>query len=97
MAWVAPSKRAIVSSVPGDAGPGGGGALDRGQIRAQLPSHFDVVAVSGANQYSVKPWGVGQHSGAADRRDFQRAAGHGTARLTEICLSAYGALAAAQF
>jgi len=24
-------------------------------------------------------------------------AGHGTARLTEICLSAYGALAAAQF
>src|SRR6516162_5022484 len=58
MAWVAPSGRAIVLSVPGTPGPAVAGPLTGGQIWAQLPLHFDVVAVSGANQYRVKPWAL---------------------------------------
>src|SRR6516162_2117927 len=58
MAWVAPSGRAIVLSVPGTPGPAVAGPLTGGQIWAQLPLHFDVAAVSGANQYRVKPWAL---------------------------------------
>src|SRR6516162_9438213 len=58
MAWVAPSGRAIVLSVPGTPGLAVAGPLTGGQIWAQLPLHFDVVAVSGANQYRVKPWAL---------------------------------------
>src|SRR5215471_12225038 len=58
MAWVAPSGRAIVLSVPGTPGPAVAGPLTGGQIRAQLPLQLDVVAVSGANQYRVKPWAL---------------------------------------
>ena len=49
------SERAIVLSVPGTLGPAVAGPLTGGQIWAQLPVHRDVVAVSGANQYRVKP------------------------------------------
>jgi hypothetical protein len=31
------------------------GPLTGGQLAAHVPLHFDVVDVSGANEYSVKP------------------------------------------
>jgi len=52
------SERAIVLSVPGTLGPAVEGPLTGGQIWAQLPLHCDVVTVSGANQYRVRPWAL---------------------------------------
>jgi hypothetical protein len=34
------------------------GAVTGGQICAQVPVHFDAVAVSGANEYKVNPWAL---------------------------------------
>jgi hypothetical protein len=34
------------------------GPVSGGQICAQAPVHFDVVAVSGANEYRVNPWAL---------------------------------------
>src|SRR6516162_10170031 len=39
-------------------GPAMAGPLTGGQIWAQFPLQFDVVAVSGANEYRVKPWAL---------------------------------------
>ncbi len=35
--------------------PAAAGPMTGGQCHAQLPVHLDVVEVSGANQYTVKP------------------------------------------
>jgi hypothetical protein len=40
-----------VTPCPAVTGPATGG-----QICAQAPSHFEAVAVSGANEYRVNPW-----------------------------------------
>ena len=56
MAWVEPSARVIVASVPVTPAPAVAGPLTGGQNVAHDPLHFDVVEVSGANQYRVKPW-----------------------------------------
>jgi hypothetical protein len=45
----------IVLSVPVTPDPAVAGPFTGGQNVAQLPLHFDVVLVSGANQYKVKP------------------------------------------
>ena len=50
MAWVEPSDRVIVPSVPVTPVPAVTGPLSGGQKLAQLPLQFDVVEVSGANQ-----------------------------------------------
>src|SRR5712691_3437524 len=54
VAWTEPSERLIVPNVPltprAVAGP-----LTGGQFCAHAPLHFDIVGVSGANEYSVKP------------------------------------------
>ncbi len=52
-----PSSRVIVASVPANDAPEAacGVPLTGGQVDAQPPVHFDVVEVSGAYQYSVKP------------------------------------------
>ena len=42
-----------VTPCPAAAGPVAGG-----RICAQVPVHVDVVAVSGANGYRVKPWAL---------------------------------------
>jgi len=38
--------------------PAAAGPVTGGQICAQAPVHFDVVAVSGANEYRVNPWAL---------------------------------------
>src|SRR5690348_14923595 len=45
----------MVPSVPVTPAPAVAGPLTGGQIRAQPPLQLDLVAVSGANQYKVKP------------------------------------------
>src|SRR5260221_14734483 len=45
----------IVPSLPIPPVPAVAGPLTGGQKVAQVPLHFDVVEVSGANQYSVNP------------------------------------------
>src|ERR1700759_1959032 len=54
MAWVEPSDRLIVPNVP--VTPAAvTGPFTGGQFCAHVPVQFDVVGVSGANEYSVKP------------------------------------------
>jgi hypothetical protein len=55
VAWVDPSDRVIVPSVPVTPAPAVTGPLTGGQYVAQLPLQFEVVEVSGANQYKVNP------------------------------------------
>jgi hypothetical protein len=55
VACVEPSDRLIVPSLPVTPAPAVTGPLTGGQIDAHDPLHLDVVGVSGANQYSVKP------------------------------------------
>jgi hypothetical protein len=55
VAWVEPSDRVIVPSEPVTPVPAVTGPISGGQKLAQEPLQFDVVEVSGANQYSVKP------------------------------------------
>ncbi len=55
MACAEPSERVIVPSLPITPVPAVAGPLTGGQKVAQVPLHFDVVEVSGANQYSVNP------------------------------------------
>lgn len=50
-----PSDLVIVPSLPVTPGPAVAAPVTGGQILAQAPLQFDVVAVSGANQYRVKP------------------------------------------
>jgi hypothetical protein len=54
VAWAEPSDRVMMPNVPvmpaAVTGPFTGG-----QFCAHVPLHFDVVGVSGANEYSVKP------------------------------------------
>lgn len=50
-----PSERVIVPSVPVTPAPAVTGPLTGGQYVAQLPLQFDVVLVSGTNQYNVSP------------------------------------------
>jgi hypothetical protein len=52
---VDPSDLVIVASLPVTPEPAVAGPDTGGQIWAQAPEHFDVVAVSGANEYRVKP------------------------------------------
>ena len=54
VAWTEPSERVIVPNVP--VTPAAvTGPVTGGQFCAHVPLHFDVVDVSGANEYSVKP------------------------------------------
>ena len=54
VAWTEPSERLIGPNVP--VTPAAvTGPVTGGQFWAHVPSHFDVVDVSGANEYSVKP------------------------------------------
>ena len=53
-----PSARVIVPSLPVTPAPAVAGPLTGGQNVAHDPLHFDVVEVSGANQYRVKPWAL---------------------------------------
>ena len=55
MACTLPSERVIVPSVPVTPEPALTGPLTGGQNVAQEPLHFEVVGVSGANQYKVNP------------------------------------------
>jgi hypothetical protein len=55
VAWTDPSDLVIVPSLPVTPDPAVAGPVTGGQIWAQAPVHFDVVAVSGANEYKVKP------------------------------------------
>jgi hypothetical protein len=50
-----PSGRVMVASVPVTPAPAVTGPFTGGQYVAQVPVHFEVVDVSGANQYSVNP------------------------------------------
>lgn len=58
MACVEPSDRVTVPSVPVMPGPPVAGPFTGGQYWAHDPLQFDLVAVSGANQYSVKPFAL---------------------------------------
>jgi len=53
-----PSDLVMVPNLPGSDTPEAAltGPVTGGQKVAQLPLHLDLVAVSGANQYSVLPW-----------------------------------------
>src|SRR5580704_6787568 len=54
VAWTEPSARLIAPNVP--VTPAAvTGPVTGGQFCAHVPLHFDVVGVSGANEYSVKP------------------------------------------
>ena len=54
VAWTEPSARLMVPKVP--VTPGAvAGPLTGGQLVAQVPLQLDVVGVSGAKEYSVKP------------------------------------------
>src|ERR1700721_112850 len=53
-AWTEPSERLIVPNVP-PTPAAVTGPVTGGQFCAHVPLHFDVVRVSGANEYSVKP------------------------------------------
>jgi hypothetical protein len=55
VACVEPSDRVIVASFPVTPEPAVAGPLTGGQIVAHEPLQFDFVAVSGTNQYKVKP------------------------------------------
>jgi hypothetical protein len=55
VAWVEPSDLVIVPSLPVTPDPAVAGPVTGGQIWAQAPVHFDTVAVSGANEYKMKP------------------------------------------
>jgi hypothetical protein len=55
VAWVVPSDLVIVPSLPVTPDPAVAGPVTGGQIWAQAPVHFDTVAVSGANEYKMKP------------------------------------------
>jgi hypothetical protein len=74
VAWAEPSERLMVPTVPvtpeAVVGP-----LTGGQVCAHVPLQVDLVGVSGANEYSVKPPGAGQHRPAADRGGLQAARG----------------------
>jgi hypothetical protein len=50
VAWVVPSGRVMVLSVPVTPEPAAAGPLTGGQKVAHDPVHLDVVDVSGANQ-----------------------------------------------
>ena len=54
-ACIEPSDRVIVVSLPVTPEPAAAGPLTGGQIVAQEPLQFDLVLVSGTNQYKVKP------------------------------------------
>ena len=56
MAWVEPSDRLIVPSLPVTPGPAVAGPFTGGQMAAHDPLQLDFMLVSGANQYSVKPF-----------------------------------------
>ena len=55
VAWVEPSDRVIVPSLPVTPAPAVAGPFIGGQYVAHDPLQLDLVAVSGANEYSVKP------------------------------------------
>lgn len=55
MACAEPSARVMVASLPVTPAPAVAGPFTGGQNVAHEPVHFDVVAVSGTNQYKVKP------------------------------------------
>jgi len=55
VACVVPSDLVIVPSLPVTPDPAVAGPATGGQIWAQAPVHFDTVAVSGANEYKMKP------------------------------------------
>ena len=55
MAWVEPSDRVIVPSLPVTPAPAVAGPFTGGQYVAHDPLQLDLVAVSGANEYTVKP------------------------------------------
>jgi hypothetical protein len=55
VAWVVPPDLVIVPSLPVTPDPAVAGPVTGGQIWAQAPVHFDTVAVSGANEYKMKP------------------------------------------
>jgi hypothetical protein len=55
VACIEPSGRVIVASLPVTPDPAVAGPLTGGQNVAHEPVQFDVVAVSGPNQYTVKP------------------------------------------
>src|SRR5215831_1699780 len=46
----------MVASLPVTPAPAVAGPFTGGQNVAHDPLHFDVVAVSGTNQYKAKPW-----------------------------------------
>jgi hypothetical protein len=48
----------IVVSVPVTPGPAVAGPFTGGQYVAHAPLQFDLVAVSGTNEYSVNPWAL---------------------------------------
>src|SRR5690349_8496150 len=50
-----PSDLVIVPTVPVTPGPAAGRPVTGGQYCAHVPEQFDLVGVSGANQYRVKP------------------------------------------
>jgi hypothetical protein len=58
VACVEPSDRVIVPSVPVTPGPAVAGPFTGGQYVAHDPLQFDLVAVSGANEYNVKPFAL---------------------------------------
>jgi len=55
VACAEPSARVMVASLPVTPAPAVAGPFTGGQNVAHEPVHFDVVAVSGTNQYKVKP------------------------------------------
>ena len=55
MACFDPSERVITPSFPVTPGPAVAGPVTGGQNPAHEPLQLDLVAVSGTNQYSVKP------------------------------------------
>ena len=55
MACVEPSERVIVPSLPVTPAPAVTGPFSGGQNVAHDPLQLDLVGVSGANEYSVKP------------------------------------------
>jgi hypothetical protein len=54
VAWTEPLERLIVPNVPFTPGAVVG-PFTRGQFCAHVPLHLDIVDVSGANEYNVKP------------------------------------------
>src|SRR6476646_9729674 len=56
VAWAEPSERLIMPSLPVRPAAAVTGPFTGGQAAAQAPLQSDVVMVSGANEYTAKPW-----------------------------------------